>query len=307
MAGEVTPGPILVLGATGQVGRALPRALASLGPVVAVDRKGADLAHPETLPGVVDAHRPSAIVNAAAYTAVDRAEAEAELAMTVNGVAPGVLARLAAERGIPLVHYSTDYVFDGSGKGWYQESDPTGPVSSYGRSKLEGEREIQAAGGMHLILRTCWVFAAEGTNFLRTMLRLARDRELLRVVNDQVGAPTPATLIAGVTAELLGAMRGAGREDPRWGVYHLAAAGETTWHGYAEYLLAKAEELGFPLRVSAAGVEGIPTAEYPTPARRPANSRLDCGKLRSTFGVTLPDWRVGVDAVLNELRIEVAQ
>ncbi|HTK55245.1 MAG TPA: dTDP-4-dehydrorhamnose reductase, partial [Gemmatimonadales bacterium] len=287
MAPEFASGPILVLGATGQVGRELPRALASLGPVVALDRKGADLSQPESLPAIIDAHRPSAIVNAAAYTAVDRAETEAELAMTVNGVAPGVLARAAAERGISLVHYSTDYVFDGSKSGWYVETDPTGPVSSYGRSKLQGEAEIRLAGGRHLILRTCWVFAAEGTNFLRTMLRVGRERELLRVVNDQVGAPTPAALIAEITARLLGAMRGAGTDDARWGTYHLAAAGETSWHGYARYLIGKGHELGFTLRVTPEAVEAISTAEYPTPARRPANSRLDCGKLRTTFGVTL--------------------
>jgi dTDP-4-dehydrorhamnose reductase len=306
MAAESPSGPILVLGATGQVGRALPRALAPLGAVVALDRTGADLSRPGTLPGVIDAHRPSAIVNAAAYTAVDRAESDVELAMTVNGEAPTVLARVAAERGIPLVHYSTDYVFDGTKSGWYRESDPTGPVSAYGRSKLIGEEGIQSAGGMHLILRTCWVFAAEGTNFLHTMLRVGRERDSLRVVSDQVGAPTPASLIASVTAELLGAMHGAQRGDPRWGTYHLAAAGETSWHGYAQYLIAKARELGFGLRVGPDQVEAITTADYPTPATRPANSRLDCGKLRSTFGVTLPDWRVGVDDVLNELRTEVA-
>ena len=167
--------------------------------------------------------------------------------------------------------------------------------------------EIVAAGGTYLILRTCWVFAAEGTNFLRTMLRLGRDREFLRVVNDQVGAPTSAALIADTTSRLLGTMRGAGAGDARWGTYHLAAAGETSWHGYARYLLGKAQALGFALRVVPDAVEGISTAEYPTPARRPANSRLDCGKLRSTFGVTLPDWRAGVDAVLHALRTEVPQ
>lgn len=307
MAAEPSTGPILVLGATGQVGRELPRALAPLGRVVALDRKGADLSHPESLPGIIEAHGPSAIVNAAAYTAVDRAETEAELAMTVNGVAPGVLARAAAERGIPLVHYSTDYVFDGSKAGSYTEGDPTGPVSSYGRSKLEGEREIVATGGECFILRTCWVFAAEGTNFLRTMLRVGRERDLLRVVSDQVGAPTPAALIAEVTARLLGTMRGASAGDPRWGTYHLAAAGETSWHGYARYLIGKAQELGFNLRVAPDGVEAITTTEYPTPARRPANSRLDCAKLCTTFGVTLPDWRVGVDAVLHTLRTEATQ
>jgi dTDP-4-dehydrorhamnose reductase len=307
MAAEVHSGPILVLGANGQVGRELPRALAALGPVVALDRKGADLAHPERLREVIDAHRPSAIVNAAAYTAVDRAESEAAAAMTVNGVAPGVLARAAAERGIPVVHYSTDYVFDGTKAGWYVETDPTAPVSSYGRSKLEGEREIVAAGGRHLILRTCWVFAAEGTNFLRTMLRVAREREVLRVVSDQFGAPTSAALIAAVTARLLGAMRGAPATDQRWGVYHLAAAGETSWHGYARYLIGKAQAAGAALKVTPEQVEGITTAEYPTPARRPANSRLDTTKLRSTFGVSLPDWRVGVDAVLQELRTQGPQ
>jgi dTDP-4-dehydrorhamnose reductase len=307
MAAEVHPGPILVLGANGQVGRELPRALASLGTVVALDRKGADLTHPERLLAMIDAHHPSAIVNAAAYTAVDRAESEAELAMTVNGVAPGVLARAATERGIPLVHYSTDYVFDGSKAGWYIETDPTAPVSSYGRSKLEGEREIVAAGGKHLILRTCWVFAAEGTNFLRTMLRVARERDVLRVVNDQVGAPTSAALIAQVTAQLLDAMRGVGATDPRWGIYHLAAAGETSWHGYARYLIGKAQAAGAALKVTPERVEGIATTEYPTPARRPANSRLDSTKLRSTFGVTLPDWRVGVDNVLLELRTKEPQ
>jgi dTDP-4-dehydrorhamnose reductase len=289
------------------VGRELPRALAALGPVVALDRKGADLAHPERLLAVIDAHRPSAIVNAAAFTAVDRAESEAELAMTVNGGAPGVLARAAAERGIPLVHYSTDYVFDGTKAGWYVETDPTGPVSSYGRSKLEGEREIAAAGGRYLILRTCWVFAAEGANFLRTMLRVGREREMLRVVSDQVGAPTPAALIAKVTAQLLGAMRGAAGTDPRWGLYHVAAAGETSWHGYARYIIERGQTLGLALKATPERVAAITTAEYPTPARRPANSRLDTTRLRSTFPVTLPDWRVGVDQVLEQLRVEATR
>ncbi len=297
---------ILVLGATGQVGRALPGALGSLGEVIALDRKGADLSEPASLPAVVEAHHPDAIVNAAAYTAVDRAESEAELAMRVNGAAPGVLAEVAAARGIPLVHYSTDYVFDGTKSGAYREDDPTAPVSSYGRSKLAGETGIGAVGGRHLILRTSWVYASAGANFIRTMLRLAGAQEKLRVVADQVGAPTGAALIAQITAQVLGAMFDAPTGDPRWGVYHLAAGGETSWHGYARHLIARARELGFPLVATPDGVEAIATSDYPTPARRPANSRLDTSHLRTTFGVALPDWREGVDEVLAQLRTEAA-
>lgn len=294
---------ILLLGKNGQVGWELQRSLAPLGEIVALDRQGVDgltgdLSHPEALRETVRAVRPDVIVNAAAYTAVDKAETEVELARTINATATGVLAEEAAALGAWLVHYSTDYVFDGSGDMPRDEAAATGPLSVYGSTKLDGEQAIVASGAHHLIFRTSWVYAARGGNFARTMLRLAGEREQLRVIDDQVGAPTGADLIADVTAH---ALKQAWRQPELSGLYHLAAAGQTSWHGYARHVIEWARRVGQPLRVSPAAIEPISTANYPTPARRPLNSRLDTSKLKRTFGLQLPDWRIGVERMLAEI------
>ncbi|WP_395141331.1 dTDP-4-dehydrorhamnose reductase [Schlegelella aquatica] len=293
---------ILLLGKDGQVGWELQRALAPLGEVIALGRAGAgelcgDLTQLDALAATVRHVRPQVIVNAAAYTAVDQAEQEPELAQRINADAPGVLARQAAALGAWLVHYSTDYVFDGSGERPWREHDETGPLSVYGRTKLDGEVQIRAAGGRHLILRTSWVYGARGGNFAKTMVRLACEREQLRVVADQVGAPTGADLIADVTAH---ALRHAIRQPEVAGTYHLAAAGETSWHGYACHVLRQAQALGQPLKVTAEQVEAIATTAWPTPARRPLNSRLDTTRLRHAFHLHLPAWQAGVDRMLQE-------
>jgi dTDP-4-dehydrorhamnose reductase len=294
---------VLVLGANGQVGHELPRALARLGSVLALGRSAADLADPESLRAVVRAHRPRVIVNAAAYTAVDRAEREPDLAASINAVAPGVLAEEAEALGAMLVQYSTDYVFSGRKPldAAYEEDDATGPLSTYGRTKLEGERAARACR-RHLVLRTSWVAGTHGTNFARTMMRLAAERDALRVVADQHGAPTTAELIAERTAEVLHEMRDAPAGDERWGTYHLVASGQTTWHGYARRVVARGHAAGMALKCRPEDVQAITTAEYPTPAARPANSRLDTAKLRRTFpGVSLPPWEAGVDRLVDHL------
>lgn len=299
---------ILLFGATGQLGRELTGALAPLGRVVTPSRAEADLAAPESLRAAVRVHRPAVVVNAAAYTAVDRAESEPEIAEAVNGVAPRVLGEEAEAVGAVLVHYSTDYVFDGRKPltEAYREDDATGPLSVYGRTKLEGERGARACR-RHLVFRTSWVAGTQGTNFARTMLRLAAERDALRIVADQHGAPTTADLIARVTAQVLGAMRGAPATDARWGTYHLVASGETTWHAYARRVTARAREAGVALRCAPESIEAITTAQYPTPAARPLNSRLDTTKLRRTFAsVTLPPWEEGVDGLVDHLVREIA-
>lgn len=292
---------VLLLGTSGQVGRALLPALAHLGPVTALGRGAADLTDADALRRAVAAARPRAVVIAAAHTAVDRAESEPELAERVNAVGAGVIAEAAEDVGACVVHYSTDYVFDGQGTRPWREDDATGPLSVYGRTKLAGERAVAAATARHLILRTSWVVSATGHNFIRTMLRLASERPELRVVNDQVGAPTAADRIAAVTGSLLAAMIDAPAADARWGTYHVAAAGETSWHGCARHLIARARSRGAALLCTGDAVHGIPTAEYPTPAVRPANSRLDTTKLRRTFDVTLPLWSVDVDQIVDQL------
>ena len=292
---------ILLLGKNGQVGWELQRALAPLGDVVALDRRtlpAADLSDPESLAAIVRDVRPDAIVNAAAHTAVDKAEAEAALARAVNTTAPAVLAREAAALGAWLVHYSTDYVFDGSGAAPWTESAPVAPLSVYGQTKADGEAAIRLSGCRHLVFRTSWVYAARGGNFAKTMLRLARERDRLTVVADQFGAPTGADLIADVTAH---ALRTAVSRPEVSGTYHLVAAGETTWHGYARHVIEHARAAGQDLRVTADAIEPVPTSAFPTPARRPANSRLDTTRLRNTFGLTLPSWQSGVDRLLAEV------
>jgi len=293
---------ILLLGKNGQVGWELQRSLASLGELVAPGRDDADLcgdlSNLDGLARTVQTVRPDVIVNAAAHTAVDRAESEPELAHTLNALAPGVLAREAAKIGAWLVHYSTDYVFDGSGNHPWTEADIPAPLSVYGRSKLEGERLIQAACPHHLIFRTSWVYAARGGNFANTMLRLAQERERLTVINDQFGAPTGAELIADVTAH---ALRQCLRLPTDAGLYHLAAAGETTWHGYANQVLALARQTGGAIKIKATEVAPVPTSAFPTAARRPLNSRLDCQKLQGTFGLALPKWERGLGRMMGEV------
>jgi len=296
---------ILLLGKNGQVGWELQRALAPLGEVVALDRHGeqglcGDLADLDGLTATLRALDPDVIVNAAAYTAVDKAESEPELALRINGEAPGVLAREAARLGAWLVHYSTDYVFDGSGEQPWREDAPTGPLSVYGRSKLAGEAAIAASGARALVFRTSWVYAARGGNFAKTMLRLARERDQLRVIADQIGAPTGAELIADVTAHALRQVLGSADASSLGGIYHLAAAGETSWFDYARFVLLQAEQAGEVLKVGHEQIEAIPTSAYPTPAQRPLNSRLDTTKLQETFGLHLPNWQDGVARMLTE-------
>ncbi|NRF66826.1 dTDP-4-dehydrorhamnose reductase [Aquincola sp. S2] len=289
---------LLLLGADGQVGWELRRSLATLGPLTIAGRAdGADFADPERLADTVRRLAPEVIVNAAAYTAVDRAESEPALAQTINADAPGALARVAAASGAWLVHYSSDYVFDGSGQNARGEDDPTGPLSAYGRSKLAGEAAIRSSGCHHLILRTSWVYAARGGNFARTMLKLAGERDELKVIDDQIGAPTGAELLADLTALML---RDATRRPELAGTYHACAAGETSWCGYARHVIAWARSRGVALRTAPDAVQAIPSSAYPLPARRPLNSRLATTKLRSAFGVTLPPWQPGVERMLAE-------
>ncbi len=298
---------ILLLGASGQVGWELQRSLAVLGDVTlaGIDAGmtvAADFSRPESLQGVVDAAAPDVVVNAAAHTAVDRCESEPDLARAINATAPGVLARAAAARGAWLVHYSTDYVFDGSGQAPWREDDATGALSVYGRTKLAGEEAVRASGCRHLVVRTSWVYGARGDNFAKTMLRLAGERETLSVVADQIGAPTGAELLADATAHMLRQVTGAapGAADAG-GTYHLAAAGECSWHGYARHVIAYARGRGRPVRVADDAIRPIASSEYPTPARRPANSRLDTTKIRRTFALVLPPWQSGIERALDEM------
>jgi dTDP-4-dehydrorhamnose reductase len=294
---------ILLFGKGGQVGWELQRSLAPLGDVVALDFDSTDLhanfAEPDKLADTVRAVRPDVIVNAAAHTAVDKAESEPDFARRLNAEAPAIVAREAAALGAWLVHYSTDYVFDGSGSHFREEDEATGPLSVYGATKLEGEDAIRASGCRHLILRTSWVYASRGGNFARTMLKLAAERDKLAVIDDQHGAPTGADLLADITAH---AVRHAVRHDPKVsGTYHAVAAGTTTWHAYAALVIEWARARGIAIKVPADAITPVPTASYPTPAKRPLNSRLDTSKLRSTFDITLPPWEQGVRRMLHEV------
>jgi dTDP-4-dehydrorhamnose reductase len=292
---------VLLLGQGGQVGWELQRSLSVVGELVALDRHSTvhcgDLSNLDGLRDTVRAVQPTLIVNAAAHTAVDRAESEPELAHLINARAPGVLAEEAARLGALLVHYSTDYVFNGSGERPWLESDATDPLSVYGRSKLEGEQAIQASGCRHLIFRTSWVYGARGGNFAKTMLRLATERERLTVIDDQFGAPTSAELLADVTAH---AARSTLLHPERGGIYHCAAANVTTWNGYARFVLAYAQARDRTLKAGPEQVDRVPTSGFPTPARRPNNSRLDCTKLQTTFRLHLPTWQQGVARMLDE-------
>lgn len=296
---------ILLLGKNGQIGWELQRSLAPLGELVALDRQSTqaeggpgDLTDLDGLRETVQRLRPDVIVNAAAHTAVDRAESEPELARTVNTLAPGALAEAAHEAGALLVHYSTDYVFDGSGGTPWREDAATAPLSVYGTTKRDGEDLVRASGARYLILRTSWVYAARGGNFAKTMLRLAQERERLTVIDDQWGAPTGAELIADVTAHTIRQVR---REPACTGTYHLSAAGETSWHGYARFVLDTARALKPELAIKAQEVAPVPSSAFPTAARRPLNSRLDTARLRDSFGLSLPHWQVGVRRMLAEI------
>lgn len=293
---------ILLFGKDGQVGWELQRALAPLGELRVCGRGEADFAEPESLRALVREFAPNVIVNAAAYTAVDRAESDLLAAVACNTVAPGVLAEEAALLGAWLVHYSTDYVFDGTKEGAWVETDATNPLSVYGRTKYEGEERIRVSGARHLILRTSWVFAPRGDNFAKTMLRLAKKRTTLDVVADQHGTPTGAELVADGTALALHRIAWLGEDaDAFSGTYHLAAAGSTTWHEYARYVLAKAQTQGAVLKAGPHSVQPITSSAFSTTAVRPTNSRLDCSKFCTNFGLQLPHWRYYVDRLIAEL------
>ena len=296
---------ILLLGKNGQLGWELQRALSPLGEVLALDRRdaGGDLADPDALMDRAARFAPRVIVNAAAYTAVDKAESEPDLCQAINAGAPAALAACARELGALLLHYSSDYVFDGSGDAPRAEDAATGPLSVYGASKLAGEQAIQASGCQHLILRTSWVYAARGGNFAKTMLRLAAEREQLKVIADQIGAPTGADLLADLSAHMI---RATLARPELGGLYHAVAGGETSWHAYARHVIEFARRHhetygGAAIKVTPDQVLAIPTADYPTPARRPLNSRLATAKLQQAFGLTLPPWQQGVERMLNEI------
>jgi len=294
-ANKSTP-RILLLGCNGQVGWELQRALAPLGEIIALDRSRGDLLNLDSLRSIVIETAPEVIVNAAAYTAVDKAEQDIFTAEKINAEAVALLAEMSEQQGALFVHYSTDYVFDGENTTPYVETDATNPLSVYGASKQRGEEAVIASGCNFLLFRTSWVFATRGANFAKTMLRLAHERESLHIVADQWGAPTSAELIADVTAH---ALRDVFAERAPGGLFHLAAAGEATWHSYASYIIEQATALGAQFKTTS--IEPIPASNYPLPARRPTNSRLDTTKLRNTFNLTLPDWRYHVRRMLMEL------
>ena len=292
---------LLLLGKGGQVGWELQRSLAPLGELVALDFDStdfhADFSRPEQLAETVLKVRPDVIVNAAAHTAVDKAESEPDFARKLNATSPGVVAEAAQQIGALMVHYSTDYVFDGSGSKPWKEDDATGPLSIYGSTKLEGEQLVAEHCAKHLIFRTSWVYAARGGNFAKTMLRIAKERDKLTVIDDQFGAPTGAELLADITAH---AIRATLQDPSKAGLYHAVAGGVTTWHGYARFVIEQAKAAGVELKAGPEAVEPVPTTAFPTPATRPHNSRLDTTKLQSTFGLVLPEWQSGVARMLRE-------
>ena len=288
-------------GANGQLGFELQRALAPLGEVAACGRDACDLSSPDSIRAAVRAAKPDVIFSAGAYTAVDKAESEPDLACAVNATAPGILGEEAAKLGALVIHYSTDYVFDGTKPSAYCETDATNPLGVYGKTKLEGENALAASGADHLIFRTSWVFGAHGKNFLKTILRLASTRDELRIVADQFGAPTGAALLADASTHIAVRYLRNGRENFPFGLYHLTAGGETSWHGFAQHIVARAVAANSPIKATPERILPIPAAEYPTPAARPANSRLKTLKFRNAFGLPLPDWSLGVDQVLDVL------
>ncbi len=293
---------LLLLGANGQVGWELQRSLAPLGELICLSRASTDFCgdflNPTGLAQKVHNIKPDVIINAAAYTAVDKAESDIASAYTVSADAPAAIVQAAHVVGACLIHFSTDYIFNGSGTKAWTETDTPAPLSVYGASKLQGEQAISVSGVRRLIFRTSWVYAARGGNFAKTMLRLAKERDTLSVINDQIGAPTGADLLADITAHGISRLMASYQLS---GIYHLAAAGETTWHGYAQHVFAQARLLGVDLKCKAENVVEIPTSAYPTPIQRPLNSRLDCSKLKSIMSVYLPDWQIGVNRMLNEI------
>ena len=291
---------LLLTGKNGQVGFELQRALAPLGEIVAVDLAECDLSSPEAIRQLVRDVRPEVIVNPAAYTAVDKAETDRDLVFAVNAVAPGIFGEEAAKLGAFVIQYSTDYVFDGTKQGAYIEDDAPNPQSIYGESKLDGELALQAANPRHLILRTSWVVGAHGGNFAKTILKLAADRDSLSVVADQWGVPTSAALLADLAAHLIRQQRSNPESFP-YGTYHCVAGGETNWCDYARFVIGAAIKAGKPLKVQSEAIKPITTADYPTPAKRPANSRLDTRKFRDNFGLELPHWQAGLDHILQQI------
>jgi dTDP-4-dehydrorhamnose reductase len=292
---------ILLFGRGGQVGRELEQVLPSLGHLAAFGRDHADLERPDAIQALIRRESPDIVVNAAAYTAVDKAESEPERARQINADTVGVIADETARLGGWLVHYSTDYVFDGAKSDSYVETDPTGPLGVYGGTKLAGEQLVAASGCRHLVFRTSWVYAAHGSNFVRTILRLGQEREELAIVDDQIGAPTSAARIAAVTVAAIRRLAGGEGALPANGIYHLAASGATSWHGLAKLVVAEAHAGGLPLRVDPDRIRPIPSSAWPQVARRPANSRLNTTKLQRTFDVILPPWRDDVREVVADL------
>jgi dTDP-4-dehydrorhamnose reductase len=290
--------PILLFGANGQLGFELQRSLSVVAPVVALDHAKCDVADPLAVGRAIDETRPAFIVNAAAYTAVDKAEQAFELAQSVNAQAPEVMASHGARVGARLIHFSTDYVFDGSATGPYLETDRPNPQSVYGTTKLQGEVAVLAANAGHMVLRTSWVAGAHGSNFAKTIMRLARERDNLRIVSDQIGAPTTAAMLADVTAQILTkdlAREGAG------GLYHVTASGSTSWYGYARHIVEWCEQRGISLKTASSAIQPITTEDYPLPAKRPKNSRLDTARIRTAFDLTLPAWQQSLDLLLEQL------
>ena len=291
---------ILVTGMNGQVGFELMKTLAPLGKVIGVDVKDCDLAQSAMIDALLDRVKPDIIVNPAAYTAVDKAESEPTVAHAINAQAPKTLARQASRRNIPIIHFSTDYIFDGTKEEPYVEDDTPNPKSVYGKTKWLGEEAVRQNAAKHVILRTSWVFGAHGVNFLKTMLKLSKERDKMSIVSDQIGAPTSARMLAEVTAEIVKQLL---QEFSyrKYGTYHLVADGETSWYGYAKYVVEQANALGMETKLTPKNIKAIKTKDFPLPAARPANSRLDTAKVIETFGVTLPTWQSEVDLVLSEL------
>jgi dTDP-4-dehydrorhamnose reductase len=294
----------LLLGRNGQVGFELRRALAPLGEVAAFDFPACDLTVPDSIRSIINAVAPQVIINAAAYTAVDTAEASPQLARAINTLAPGIIGAEAKKIGARVIHYSTDYVYDGTKTTPYLETDETNPLGVYGETKRDGDVALAESGAEHFIFRTSWVFGSHGANFVKTVLRLGAERDKLNIVADQFGAPTSAALLADLTAHAIGQLRWRNATDVPSGVYHLAAAGETSWHGLAQAVLRGGVSRRLTLKLKPEAVRAITTSEYPLPAKRPANSRLDTTRFKQTFGLTLPPWQAGLDHVLDQLIVK---
>ena len=294
----------LLIGRNGQVGFELRRALAPLGEVAAFDYPACDLTVPDSIRGIIQAVKPDVIVNAAAHTAVDKAEGEPQLAQAINATAPGIIGEEARKLGIRVIHYSTDYVYNGSKPTPYIEGDATDPLGVYGRTKCAGDEALAASGADYYVFRTSWVFGAHGANFVKTVLRLGAEREKLNVVCDQIGAPTSASLLADATAQVIAQLNWRDAAAMPNGVYHLTASGETSWHGFAQAILRGAVSRRLTLKLKPEAVRPIPTSDYPLPAQRPANSRLDTSRFCNTFGLVLPNWQADLDHVLDRLLIK---